>query len=84
MTTGWPPARGTSPFRAAQAAGARLASIGVEPWIVEVSRTLRSVTVEIAKPGDDSVVAEIKRALAPIRTDVVWHEGSYEVVDERS
>ena len=49
---------------------------------MEVSRTLQSVTVELAQPGDVSVVAEIKRVLVPIRTEVVWYEGGYEVADE--
>ena len=82
MTASWPPTKGTSPFLAAQAAAARLATIGIEPWIVEVSRTLQSVTVELAEPGDFSVVAEIKRVLVPLRTEVVWYEGGYEVVNE--
>lgn len=78
MSDPWPPPPGTSPFAAEQMVAARLATLRVTPWVVRVSRTLRSVEVELSSPGEPGLCETIKGALEPLSAQVVWYEGSFE------
>lgn len=69
----WPP-ENLSPYQVHQAIGARLQSLGVTPWAIEVQRSTRTVTVELVQPASAHLGNEIRKALAPFNVEVVWYD----------
>lgn len=76
----WPLAGDPSPFQVQQAIAARLQSLGVTPWGIQVDRPARNVTVELMRPAAPRLDDEIRKTLAPLNVEVVWYEGSFEPV----
>jgi len=74
----WPLPGEASPFQAHQAIAARLHSLGITPWGIQVDRPARNVTVELAQPPSPRLDDEIRKTLAPLNVEVVWYEGSFE------
>lgn len=74
----WPIPGRPSPFQLHQAVAARLQSAGVTPWGIQVDRNTGGVTVELLKPESPGIDNEIRKALAPLDVEVVWHGDSFE------
>ena len=74
----WPLAEGAAPFLVHQAIGARLQSLGVTPWGIQVDRPARNVTVELVQPPSPRLDDQVRKTLAPLHVEVVWCAGSFD------